>query len=97
MSRTLLKRRATQQKQRWMLLVHLILHLHVIVHKTHIYCLKNDAYYASFPILNQKAHHDQESAPMMNEQDPTHTSDDATEAALDDYRPLDAASARNCP
>ena len=34
---------------------------------------------------------------MMNEQDPSHTSDDAEEAALDVSRPLDAASARNCP
>ena len=51
MSRTLLKRRATQQKQRWMLLVHLILHLHVIVHNTHIYCLLNDADYALFSIF----------------------------------------------
>ena len=50
-----------------------------------------------FLFLNQKAHHDQESAPMMNEQDHTHTSDDALEAVLDVARPLDAASARNCP
>ena len=48
-----------------------------------------------FLFLNQKAHHDQESAPMMNEQDHTHTSDDATEAVLDVARPLDAASTRN--
>ena len=49
-----------------------------------------------FLFLYQKAYHDQESAPMMNEQDPTNTSDDATEAALDVVCPLDAASARNC-
>ena len=39
--------------------------------------------------FNKKAH--------QQEQDPIHTSDDATEAALDVARPLDVASIRNCP
>ena len=33
----------------------------------------------------------------QHEQDPTHTSDDETEAALDVARPFDAASERYCP
>ena len=33
----------------------------------------------------------------QHEQDTTHTLDDATETTLDDARPLDSASTRNCP